>query len=238
MLIDDKITALSEEDMILSLAWAWKRYYGTGPDLAPFACCLAQMALETGRMKYCHCWNVGNIKKIHATRHTADDGHDWCMFRCSEILGGKEHWFDPPHPQTHFRAYDTAIDGMLGYLKFLVERARYAKAWSQVLAGNPEQFSKELSKAGYYTASEPVYTRNVIRLFKEFSRKSALVLDSEKGLEVYAGENEIERNRVLELANLTAMQSVRGELDDDDGIDEDVMRESITSNLDDDDETV
>lgn len=148
MLVEDKITTLSEDEMIRTLAWAWNSYYGVAPEVEQLACCLAQMALETGRMKFCHNWNVGNIKKVHATSKTVDDGHNYCMYRCSEILNGKEKWFDPPHAQTHFRAYDTARDGMVGYIKFLVERTRYVSAWGQVLAGNPEQFSKALSKAG------------------------------------------------------------------------------------------
>ena len=76
----------------------------------------------------------------------------------------------PKHPWSRFRAYESAEDGLVGYLRFLVmDRDRYKKAWGQgVLAGDVVKFSTLLGKAGYYTADPARYTRTMVALFGEF----------------------------------------------------------------------
>lgn len=88
------------------------------------------------------------------------DGRSWTFFRCSEIIGGREVWFDPPHPQTRFRAYDSLDDGVSDYLATL--RKRFDRAWAEVEAGDPADFAHVLHEQHYYTASEPLYTRALL----------------------------------------------------------------------------
>lgn len=231
-LLEDKLTPVDEGDLIMALVHGWKRFYGWLPSADQMGCCLAQMNLETGRMKYCHNWNVGNIKKKHETKWSKDDGKDWQMFRCSEVLKvdgkWKEVWFDPPHPQTHFRAYRTLEDGVVDYIKFLALRDRYKAAWSKVLDGDPRAFSHELKQGGYYTASEALYTRTVVRLFEEFRKKSKKKLESPEAQELFKEMHLEEMRRIL---NLAIIAPASGEWGDDD---EERCRASITSNWDDD----
>lgn len=172
-LVEDKITLLSEADAAKALREAYKTFLGQYPKKESLALLWSQSALETGRWKIIHCYNMGNIKKKHANPkyNIADDGHNWCMFRCNEILNGKTVWFDPPHVQTHFRAYDNAHDGALDYIKFLANQTRYVHAWKEVINGDATAYSHQLKKAGYYTASEPLYTKGVVRLTTEFMNK-------------------------------------------------------------------
>lgn len=171
VLVTDKVTPISEGEATHSLREAWKLLYGNYPSTDSLALLWSQWALETGRGKFIHCYNFGNIKR------SKDDPTDWTMFRCSEILNGKEVFFDPPHPQTHFRAYPTAVDGALDYIKFLSQRKRYLKAWEQIKLGDAAAFSHELKVAGYYTASEARYTAMVVKLTLEFKNKVAKLLE-------------------------------------------------------------
>jgi len=172
-LIDDFVKQISEGEAAFSLREGWKSLYNSYPSADSLALLWSQWALETGRGKVIHCYNFGNIKKRYANPkyNITDDGHDWCMFRCSEIIKGKEEWFDPPHIQTHFRAYDSSIKGATDYIRFVSQRSRYKDAWQQVLAGSPVGYSHELKKAGYYTASETLYTKGIVRLTNEFKGK-------------------------------------------------------------------
>jgi hypothetical protein len=172
-LINDFVKRISEGEATVSLREGWKTLYNSYPSMDSLSLLWAQWALETGRGKAIHCYNFGNIKKRYANPKygITDDGHNWCMFRCSEIINGKEIWFDPPHIQTHFRAYDSAIEGATDYIKFVSQRKRYQAAWQQVLAGSPVGYAHELKKAGYYTASETLYTKGIVKLTDEFKTK-------------------------------------------------------------------
>ena len=147
---------------------AWKKIYGEYPSDKSLAVLWAKSCLETGWWKYIHCFNFGNIKKRRATKFVTDDGHYFTMYRCSEVLNGKEYYFDPPHYQTHFCAYKKVEDGAEHYIEFVSKKKRYAKAWEEVIKGDPRAYSHELKKAGYYTATESRYTAGVVRLFDKF----------------------------------------------------------------------
>lgn len=171
-LIEDKITLVSEAEASYALREAWKRLYDKYPSVDSLALLWAQWALESGRGKFCHLYNFGNIKK----QYKPDDGHDWCMFRCSEILNGKEYWFNPPHIQTHFRAYQNSTDGAYDYITFLSKRKRYLLSWEQVKKGDASAFVHELKKAGYFTADEERYKKAVVKLTEEFKKKYSVFL--------------------------------------------------------------
>lgn len=151
---------------------------GRNPGDMSLAVLMAQIALETGRGKSCHGWNLGNIK---ASKNY--EGQYSC-FRCNEIIRGKVKWFSPDtdgfavppgHPQTRFRAYEDApglkpasVRASYEYVAFLAARTRYAKAWKAALAGDPAAYVHELKIAGYFTASEGPYARAVVSLVKTY----------------------------------------------------------------------
>jgi hypothetical protein len=169
---------LEQGEAAVALREAWKRVYNKYPSDESLALLWSQSALETGRWKKIRNYNFGNIKKRHANPKykVKDDTHYFTMFRCNEVLKGKLKWFDPPHIQTHFRAYKTVIDGAEDYIVFVSKKKRYTKAWEQVLKGDPKAYSQELKKAGYYTASEEKYTKGVVSLTNEFLRKKETLL--------------------------------------------------------------
>ncbi len=172
-LVEDVVKKISEGEATYALREAWKMLYGVYPSLDSLALLWSQYSLETARGASIHCANFGNIKK----NYNPDDGHDWCMFRCSEIINGKNTFYDPPHIQTHFRAYKSTADGAYDYIKFLSQKKRYVKAWEQIKLGNPAAFSHELAVAGYYTANEQMYTKGIVRLTEEFKNKSKTLLE-------------------------------------------------------------
>lgn len=147
---------------------------GRDPGDMALAVFMAQIALETGRGKSCHGWNLGNIKA------SEDYEGQYSCFRCNEIIQGKVQWFDPDtggfavppgHPQTRFRAYEDApglkpasVRASCEYIAFLATRSRYAKAWQAALAGDPAAYVHELKLAGYFTAAEAPYAKAVVSL--------------------------------------------------------------------------
>jgi hypothetical protein len=169
LLVDAIKTNFSEEQLVYALKNAWIKIYNQEPKKESLAILYAQIAVEIGRGKECYNWNLGNIKKT--------ENHKYCMFRCSEIIDGYEIFFDPPHPQTHFNAYENFEDGIFSYLNFLSKRTRYEKAWQEVISGNPIKYSAALKVAGYYTASLKIYTNAIISLFNEFMKKADILLE-------------------------------------------------------------
>lgn len=176
------IKKFSEAEAAYALRQAWKIKYKNYPNNNQLALLWAQSALETARWKSIRNFNFGNIKKKwpNPKYNIKDDGHKFTMFATGENLLNKGkleyHWFEPPHIQTHFCSYNTIVDGAEDYLLFVSQKKRYAKAWQQVLAGDPKAFGHELKVAGYYTASEELYTKGVIRLTDEFLRKANVLL--------------------------------------------------------------
>jgi hypothetical protein len=161
-------TKLSESEATFALREGWKLVFGDFPSDDSLAILWAQSALETGRWSSIWNYNFGNIKK------TTD--HDYCMYRCSEIIGGKNIYFDPPHPQTHFNAYPSAVEGAKEYIQFVSQRVRYQAAWQELVLGNPIGYCAALKKAGYFTADLVAYTKGVVSLTNEFKTKKANLL--------------------------------------------------------------
>jgi hypothetical protein len=140
---------------------AWKRARGSFPSRATVGVLWAQYALETGRGAACWNFNLGNVK------HTLGDGYDYVMLAGTwEVLDGKRVVFQPPHPQTWFRAYASLDAAMRDHLELLVRR--FAPAWPAVEAGDPVAFAHELKRRGYYTAPEADYARGLASLHREF----------------------------------------------------------------------
>lgn len=126
----------------------------------------AQYALETGRGAACWNNNLGNVK------HVSGDGHDYVMLPSTwEIENGRRVVYQPPDPQTWFRAYDSLGAGMVEHLAFL--RRHYASAWAAVDAGDPALFASLLRAHGYYTGSEDDYRRALVALHAEFMAVAA-----------------------------------------------------------------
>lgn len=140
----DKLTPASSADVYDALG---RVAYGLGRESRLVL--LSQWALETGGGRACHCWNLGNVK------HVKGDGRTWTMFGCTEVLSGRVVRFEPPDPQTWFRAFATIDDGATDYVEIL--KGRFAAAWPAVEAGDVAAFGHALKLQRYYTADEHAY---------------------------------------------------------------------------------
>jgi hypothetical protein len=162
MMLSAVKTPITPLDVARALRAAWLKLFEVIPADQCIAVLMAQSALETGRWKSCWNYNLGNIKG--GGKWTGDT----CQFRCNEVIKGKVEWFDPPHPQTTFRAYSTLTDAAADYLWLL--RRRFFASWEPILRGDPIAFSQALKAQNYYTAPEPPYTKAVKSLYSEYMR--------------------------------------------------------------------
>ncbi len=177
------VTRYTLADLDLALTTGLRAHLGKEPTIETRATVLAKVRLETGNGK--HCWNenIGNIKAPESYV-----GNFTCI-RLNEVVRGRLHWFDPNtpfdpkdpfclpnqafpltpvpngNPQTRMAARANKYDAGHFYIDFVLGKKRYAAATQALLAGNPEAYSRELSKAGYYTAPVEVYTKTVVSLY-------------------------------------------------------------------------
>jgi len=215
--LPDKKTPVSKEALITALWQAWLNLFEEPPKKESLWVLLAQTSLETGWMKSCHCYNLGNVKSREG------DGYDYTYFACNEILKKAQAeayqakspttakitayrkdgtcilWFYPDHPGCRFRAFDSLLEGATDHVGIV--HKRFSKAWPAVLSGDPIQYSHLLKVQGYYTADESSYTATLASIFRTWSSVS-FEYDS---LPVVS-ENQSER--IKNLVALTLQQSL------------------------------
>lgn len=153
-------TQVTEEALFHAFVTAWiDMFGGENPKRESILVLLAQTCLETGGIRACWNWNLGNEK------HVDGDGHDWCyLHHVKEILNGQTVYFDPPSPQCRFRAFAALEQGAKSHLRTLSQR--FAKAWPAVVAGDPAAFGHALKAMRYYTASEAEYVPGLAHWYK------------------------------------------------------------------------
>lgn len=158
-------TYASSDDMAKAFIEAWIKLFGTTPRKESIAVLYAHNYLETGGNNYFWNWNIGNIKAIDAVGKEVEYmelANTW------EIDSkGVKHIYQPPHPQTWFRSFNSLEDGVLFYMNFL-RNNRYKVAWAAVEQGNPKLFAQLLKRQGYYTASVDSYIKLMIIGFNRF----------------------------------------------------------------------
>lgn len=218
-LVPDKKTPLTAHQAIDALQAAYIKIVGVEPDAESLALLVSHSALETGNWKSIHCFNWGNVKASSRYRGL------YCQFRCNERINGKIEWFDPPHPQTHFRAFKSAAEGAEDFISFLAVDTtphnnrpnRYAEAWDALVDADGDDadvydFCYELAEAGYYTAPPDLYYdgRNgrggVLALYRQFMPTVEAFLGSEAHdtippETIETGDVEALENRIAELEN-------------------------------------
>lgn len=167
--IEAKSTPLTEAQAAYALREAWKTVFGEYPEDKCLAIIWAQTALETGRFKKdCYNYCFGNIRLGKKW-----DGY-WQMYKCSEIeiVGGKrvEVFYEPPHPNSIFRAFTSVEDGAFDHIKFLA-RPNYSVAVSFAKKGDAKKYTEEIKKQKYFTAGLDRYIKDMVSLSKEFMRR-------------------------------------------------------------------
>jgi flagellar protein FlgJ len=127
---------------------------------------VAQAALETG-------WGKSIIRQQDGTSshnlfgiksHNSWDGES-ARVLTTEYQGGKA-----VKEAASFRAYDSYAQSFEDYVSFLQSNGRYQNALSST--ENPEQFARELQKAGY--ATDPQYARKVTQIARQMSTYQAI----------------------------------------------------------------
>lgn len=159
-------TSYTGLELIRGFINGWVLAFNEIPKKETIAVLYAQNALETGGTVYMWNNNIGNVKYVPKPNDTGDY---MMLNNVWEIVNGQKIIFQPPHQATWFRSYPTLGDGVAHHYDFL-KNHRYAKAWTAVVAGNPAEFSHLLRLAGYYTAPEADYTRNMNAYFTKFMK--------------------------------------------------------------------
>lgn len=162
--LEPKLTKPSEREVIFALRSAWGNLFKDYPSNETLAIIISQIMLETGRLKLMYNYNLGNVKSL------PNDGHYWTMYKCSEILKGKEVFFEPPHDQCKFKAHKSLIEGAEFHLAFL-NKPRYKAALNIALNKDVVAYTTELKRSGYFTANLPLYINAMSSLYKEYLKK-------------------------------------------------------------------
>jgi len=156
-------TTVSETEMAQAIIEAWKQLFSTMPTKEQVTMVLAQNALETGHRQKMWNYNVGNI--ITDGKGSFDFYDD--LTTSEQVSPGK--W---EKMNLKFRSYPNLLAGVRDYLK-LISSKKYAGAWSHIVNPNIVAFSKALKQAGYYTANEAPYTKQLSSLYKTISKSDA-----------------------------------------------------------------
>lgn len=159
MIVANRLTPLTRQDVAAALAEAYARVAGGPPSTRVLALLLAHTAFETGRWQKLHNFNFGNVKAASTFSFIT-------QFRCSEVENGVEQFFDPPDPHCNFRAYSNAADGAADYIKVLQSRPHW---WAGLQTEDPTAFVAALATSPKYFTGDPVaYKRAISSLFDEF----------------------------------------------------------------------
>lgn len=127
---------------------------------------VAQAALETG-------WGKSIIRQqdgssshnLFGIKTHNNWGGESARVLTTEYQGGKA-----VKEAASFRAYDSYAQSFEDYVSFLQGNGRYQKALSAT--ENPEQFARELQKAGY--ATDPNYARKVAQIARQMQTYQAV----------------------------------------------------------------
>lgn len=159
------------------------------PDLpqAALRLLVAQASLETARFTHCYNFNLGNKKASEGQSHT-HLRNTWEMVSPAKArayaTSAQSHLcsfdrdvmalepnaskpklrvtFQPPHPQTRFRAYDSLEAGAKDWVAFLDRLGTKNPQLRDALeSGDAEAYARELKRSGYFTASSSAYARGL-----------------------------------------------------------------------------
>lgn len=130
----------------------------------------AQYALETGAGGFC--WNH-NLFNHKVTPEQAAAGTPYMMLANTwEIEGGKRVTYQPPHPATWFRSFDSFEAAMSHHIA-AIRSGRYASSWPALLAGDVVVYAAKLRERGYYTAPLSDYARLLKTKLSQWATSSA-----------------------------------------------------------------
>jgi hypothetical protein len=161
--LPDKKTPMSPNQVAAALSEGYKRVTGKRPTQKVLQLLLGQVALETANFKSIHNFNFGNVKSKSSDQYVQ-------YFRCSEIIDGKEVFFDPPAPECRFVAFRTAADGAEHYIRTLRGRPHW---WEGLHTKSVPGFIKGLTTPPVYFTASPALYAKVLRNRMAYYTKQA-----------------------------------------------------------------
>jgi hypothetical protein len=173
-------TKPSAADVVSMLHTAWPELNEQGARTLT-----AQFMFETGEGNNCYNWNLGNVKAGANDKHMylkgvwecatsagaqgeIDRSNGLARLATAEEISRKG-WkcdaptstvvvFEPPHPVSRFRAYDSLSDGAQRWVAHHQRIAqRYPDYVANLNAGNVAAVAHTLKQVQYYSGSEPSY---------------------------------------------------------------------------------
>lgn len=223
--LPDKLTPLSHDDLIAALLGAFPKVFGRPPKLSmELAIYYGQCITENGAtLSALHCFDLGNVKA------TAQWSGDTCFYSCDETVdaGLAKHAATlgpcelhpqpsgkvrvvchPPHPWCLFRAFSTANEGAVAYLR-IFGLTRYAQAALRAAAGDAVGFVEAAKQGGYFTAPDvSAYARCVASIAAHANAACVAAMAGQP-----AGITDSDRERFTGLVALTTVESAEGALD-------------------------
>lgn len=115
----------------------------------------AQIALETADGRYSYGYNVGNMKASNKA------GVKYQTLKTWEVENGVRKDMREP-----FLAHDSLDEGLLAYVQYLDRKGLLDAADS----GDLQTYNRALKAAGYYTADEGQYGRNMQKRLDRWSK--------------------------------------------------------------------
>lgn len=167
ILVDAQKIQVTKEEYIKALIIAWEKTFEEHPKKEQIGVIYSQTMIETGLKAF---WNnnIGNIKYVPSKNPEDDKLKKYMMLpNVWEIINGQKVIFNPPHPATWFRAFDTLAEGIEDHFQFLAGK-RWKLAWTAVVAGDPSDFARKLKIQGYYTAPLADYEKGLNLYFKSY----------------------------------------------------------------------
>ncbi|HEX7670486.1 MAG TPA: glucosaminidase domain-containing protein [Polyangiaceae bacterium] len=143
-------TYLSSGQASESIARAWRDVFGEEPPPGAVGILTAQWAHETASGASMYNYNFAGIKGAGPQGFSVAQ-------KTREGFGATERRI-----VDHFRAYSSADEGAVDYVKLL--SARYPDAVAAAKDGNAPAFVHALKAHGYFTGSEQAYTRSIVAL--------------------------------------------------------------------------
>lgn len=167
--MNDHLCNLNTEQAIEVFKIGYTKFMNDIPSKKTLAILVAQSALETGWWKAgLHCWNFGNTR---CNPDKLSEDEYFTMFKCGEIIKGKEVFFIPPDPRSVFQAFESDEAGVRHHLRFLSTKNNYRNAWVQAVKQSPDQYIIELKKAGYFTAGLERYKKTFVSVYNTILAK-------------------------------------------------------------------
>lgn len=174
-------TPVSPVDVSRAYRHALSVITGVNPKPEAVAVLHAQCALETGHMKSCWNFGVGNVKAGNKyeglftcirlnERMPQPDGslaYEWYRPEGKEkadgSIDGQVYTVPDGHPQTRMRAFRNLGDGVRDKIRFLNE-PNWRPALAHALTGNAGAYVKAIKALGYFTSDVEKYMRAVVSL--------------------------------------------------------------------------